>query len=177
MIQLRRPCSSARGNRALQQFIPTTAMIQVTRGWSHPVPPSLSPVPRFLPFPTPRNHAATALLDPNPSLSRSQTGRRLARSAPPRQSAPIRRFLLRCVWFVLCIGGWSRDDNAGVSGETELLVPPRRPVARRSRHPPRLRRCLHRRAPPRRRGLPPEVSSRGIPFLVAFHHGEAPSVS
>jgi hypothetical protein len=31
-------------------------------------------------------------------------------------------------------------------------------VARRSRRPPRLRRCPHQRAPTRRRRLPPQVS-------------------
>jgi hypothetical protein len=83
----------------------------------------------------------------------------------PAPTSPIRaRPFLAAGWsFHPCSGGGrtgaeAGGSNAGITSGAALLRPPRRPVARRSRRPPRLRRRPHQRAPTRRRRLPPQVS-------------------
>lgn len=116
--------------------------------------------PPFLPFPRQggRNHATIAPLDPNSSSSLSQfdvdPSDRL-RVADLHLSPAAGLRLVRAP--AAEAGAWSRDDNAGLSGEGELLGAPQRPVARQSLRSPRLGLRVHRGAPPRRRRLPPEI--------------------
>ena len=130
--------------------IPATVAIQAT---GDTYSPSLSPIPSVLPL----SHDKKPRCDRPPRRPRSQSllvtianPYRPVRSPPHRQPATP-SFGEGASGSCSRSGGWSRDDNAGLSGEAELLGPPRCPVARRSRRHPRLRRRLHRRAPPRRR--------------------------
>lgn len=135
--------------------IPATVVIQATGDTSFLAFPN-SPPPPFRPPPFPRQEAtlrppsSSSSIPIPPRHDHRPVSTRPVGSASPSFGEGVSGSCSRS-------GGWSRDDNAGLSGEAELLGPPRCPVARRSRRHPRLRCRLHRRAPPRRRRLPPEV--------------------
>lgn len=121
-------------------------------------------LPFPIPSPKPRTDGsrgqATLSHDPIPSSLVSPRDRKSIHLVCSTSIICIRFLPILLQVFDSCFGGWSQDDNAGVTVEEALLRPPRRSVARRSRRTPRLRRRTHRRAPPSRRGLPPEVRSR-----------------
>lgn len=150
----------ARGNRSSRPN-PTTPA-NTSHRETRRLPPFFSQrFPFFPPNPNPsQERSPRVLLDPNPLLAWPSS---CSRIDPPNPADDLLRPPSHASFCLICQGGWKPkgSGNAGVSSEGAVLRAPRRPVARRSRRPPRLRLRVHRGVPPSRRRLPPQVRALG----------------